>query len=223
MKLLTNMCLAAFLMGLLCAQAGAGTDKDVALVLKTRGKVGVAIPNSKKWRVARRGVRLDSGQKIRTGEGSLAALVFTDDKSLLKVRPNSTVTIEGKREKEGIVKRISLAFGEIWAKVTRQKTRLRVETPSGVATVKGTEFSALYSDGEFFVFCQEGLMELFNQFGTMALGANEMARLVQGSPPERIEGDPNDIFDLSDDEIRQLEIEFEDEDGNKKKLILEFE
>ncbi|MFQ5752589.1 MAG: hypothetical protein ACE5HI_11385, partial [bacterium] len=104
-----------------------------------------------------------------------------------------------------------------------QNTSMRVETPSGVATVKGTEFNALFVNDNFLVYCQQGLIELFNQFGSMLLGENEMGRLIAGAPPERIQGDPNEIFDLSDeDEGLKLEIEFEDEAGNKKKLIIDF-
>ena len=78
-------------------------------------------------------------------------------------------------------------------------------------------------DGQFLVFCQEGLMELVNQFGTMLLGANEMARLTPNSPPQKIQGNPDEIFDMSDEsEKESLEIEFEDADGNKKSLIIDF-
>ncbi len=197
-------------------------DSDVALVLKTNGAVQLKKNSRSQWANAKRGQRLDSGQAVRTGNNSLAALVFTDDKTLLKVRANSNVTIQGKREKAGIIKRIRLGFGQIWAKVTKQNTAMRVESPSGVATVKGTVFNCLVTDDAFFVFCQEGLMEVLNQFGTMLLGANEMARLTKNSGPERVQGNPSDIFELEDDAgTRQLEIEL-DKEGEKKKLILEF-
>jgi len=198
-------------------------DKDVALVLKTAGQVELRPTSRSPWAKAKRGQRLDSGQAVRTGNSSLAALVFTDDKSFLKVRSNSNVTINGKREKKSIVKRISLAFGQIWAKVTKQNTAMRVEAPSGVATVKGTTFSCLYnSQEEFVVFCQSGLLEVVNRFGTLLLGSNQMARLRSNSPPERLSGNPGDLFELEDDGgAGQIEIELEKE-GEKRKLILEF-
>ncbi len=209
----------------LLAQPGrSADDKDVALVLKTAGKVELGKVGGNKWQLAKRGHRVDSGEVVRTSDNSLAALVFTDDKSLLKVRSNSNITIKGKREEEGIVKRIQLAFGEIWAKVSKQRTDMRVESPSGVATVKGTEFNCLVAEDNFFVLCREGLVELANQFGTMLLGANEMARIRQGAAPQRMTGNPDDIFELTgDDDSQSLEIEFEDENGNKKKLIIDFE
>jgi ferric-dicitrate binding protein FerR (iron transport regulator) len=204
--------------------AQAQNDKDVALMLKTKGKVEVNQQGRNIWSQANRGERIHSGQVVRTGDEALAALVFTDDKTQLKIRSNSSVTINGKREKEGVVKRISLGFGELWAKVTRQNTAMRVETPSGVATVKGTEFNALYLNAIFYVYCQEGLIEIFNQFGTMLLGPNEMARLLQGQPPQRIEGNPNDLFELSGDDSQGsvIEIEFENSEGSQKKLIIEY-
>ena len=199
-------------------------EKDIALVLKTVGNVELGAEARSQWLPAKRGARLNSGQIVRTGERSLAALVFTDDKTLLKVRANSNVKIKGERKNNTIVKRIQLAFGQIWAKVTRQNVSMRIESPSGVATVKGTIFNCLVADDNFYVFCEEGLMELVNQFGTMLLGANEMAKMTKSSGPERLTGDPGDIFDLSDDDVgKQLELEFEDDDGNKKTIILDFE
>lgn len=205
----------------ICPSLKAENDKDVALVLKTKGKVELNKQGRLNWAPARRGERVNSGEVVRTGDNSLAALVFTDDKTLLKVRSNSNVTIHGKREKNRIIKRLSLSIGELWAKVTRQNTSMRVESPSGVATVKGTEFNCLFRE-DFYVYCVEGLMDIFNQFGTLLLGAGEMARIVPGSPPERYEGDPNEIFDMSSDEGTKLEIEFEDDEGNRKRLIFDF-
>ncbi len=215
---------AALLVAIAVSAARAQNDKDVALMLKTKGMVEVNQQGRNVWSAANRGERIHSGQVVRTGDESFAALVFTDDKTQLKIRANSSVTINGKREKEGIAKRISLGFGELWAKVTRQNTAMRVETPSGVATVKGTEFNALYLNAIFYVYCQQGLLEVFNQFGTLLLSGNEIARLVQGQPPERFVGNPDELFELGDDDGQgsTLEIEFENQDGNKKKLIIEY-
>jgi len=201
----------------------AQNDKDVALILKTGGTVGLNKKGMSSWSKAKRGQRLHSKDKVRTGKKSLAALVFTDDKSLLKVRSNSSVTINGQRQKNSIAKRIQLTFGELWAKVTKQNVSMRIETPSGVATVKGTEFYCSFADGVFLVFCREGLIELSNQFGTLMLASNEMAELKLGSPPKIINTNPNDVFDMSEQgDLRELEIQFEDENGNKKSLIIDF-
>lgn len=202
-------------------------DDDVALVLKTLGTVQLNQEGRQGWRPAQRGYRLNSGEIVQTADRSLAAIIFTDDKSLLKMRANSRVTIQGKREEKSILKKLTLGFGEIWAKITKQDTEMRVETPSGVATVKGTEFNALFNNEnrDFIIFCREGLMELFNQYGRMSLGADEIARMRPGTPPERMQVDPNSIFELSGEEGEgmELRIDFENEDGNPKSLILDLE
>lgn len=198
-------------------------DKDVALMLKSKGQVHLRAAAQKDWEPAKVGARLHSGEIVRTGDRSLAAIVFTDDKSLLKVRSNSSVTIKGQRQKNSIVKTVTLNLGQIWSKVTKQNTSMRIETPSGVATVKGTEFNCSFVSGIFMIYCKEGLMDVFNQWGRILLGADEMARLVQGSAPQRVEGDPDQFFDPNDDELgSEIIINYKDKDGNEKKLILDF-
>ncbi|MFQ5707672.1 MAG: FecR domain-containing protein [bacterium] len=214
----------AFCALLLCGNVFADNDKDVALMIKTKGKVEIRQSGRRNWVLARRGNRLDSGQVVRTGASSLAAVVFTDDKTLMKIRANSSVTIKGKREKNSIIKTLTLNAGELWAKVSRQRSAaMRIETPSGVATVKGTELNCLYLNDTFVVFCKKGLIELINQLGSLLLGANEMGRIVRGSAPQRFTGNPNDVFEMGEDELgSKIEIFFEDKDHNKKKLILQF-
>jgi len=208
----------------LLATAGLAKDSgSVALVLKTAGSVAISKEGRSTWSRVRRGERVHSGEALKTGQRSVAALVFTDDKSLMKVRANSNVTIKGKREKNSIAKRIQIAFGEIWAKVTKQNVSMRIESPSGVATVKGTELNCLFANDNFFVFCKRGLIELSSPTGIAMLRANEMGRIERGKAPEKIQGDPAKIFDLSnEDSGKSMEIEFEDADGNKKTLIIDF-
>lgn len=218
-KYVVLMITVAILPGLLKGADG----RNIALMLKTRGKVEIKKLRARSWTAALRGQRINSGEIVRTGDKAFAALIFTDDRSLLKVRANSSVQIQGKREKNSIAKTIGLNLGELWAKVTKQNSSMRIDTPSGVATVKGTELSALFENDNFIVYCYEGIVELFNQFGRMLLRAKQMARMTRNSPPQQIEGNPEDIFRLSGgSEGQKLEIEFEDEQGNKKKLIIEF-
>ncbi len=215
--------LTALALCLLTTVALAKGSGSVALVLKTAGSVAITKQGRSTWSSARRGERIHSGEVLKTGQRSVAALVFTDDKSLMKIRSNSSVTIKGKRVKNSIAKRIQIAFGEIWAKVTKQNVSMRIESPSGVATVKGTELNCLFANDNFFVFCQRGLVELSSPTGVAMLRANEMGRIERGKAPEKIQGDPSKIFDLSnEDSGKSMEIEFEDADGNKKTLIIDF-
>jgi len=215
-------------LAVLAASTGAmaQTAKDVALMIKTSGAVEVNKSTNGDWQMASKGTRLDAGNQVRTGEQSLAALVFVDDKSLLKVRDNSTVTINGKREKNRISKTIVMEAGQLWAKVTKGQTNFRIETPSGVAAVKGTEFYGLLDDaGNFFIFCTDGIVELFNRLGRVLVEQGYTGVCNQNQAPE---SNPTDLSQLPDwgsegGQGGEIEIEFQDENGNKKKLKIQYE
>ncbi len=220
------LCARLLALAVLVASTGAmaQTAKDVALMIKTSGKVDVNKSTNGDWQMASKGTRLDAGNQVRTGEQSLAALVFVDDKSLLKVRDNST--INGKREKNRISKTIVMEAGQLWAKVTKGQTNFRIETPSGVAAVKGTEFYGILDDaGNFFIFCTDGIVELFNRLGRVLV---EQGFTGVCNPNQAPESNPTDLSQLPDwgsegGQGGELEIEFQDENGNKKKLKIQYE
>ena len=195
------------------------------MVLKANGDVRVnraMAPNAEK---AGRGTRLHSGNVLRTGDGSSAAMVFTDDKSILKVRANSKVNIAGEREEAGILKTLKLEFGQLWAKITRSSTPFRVETPSGMAAVKGTQFYLLVDPkGGTIVFCLEGAVELANKLGKALVGAGQTGIMNDKTPPVSRPSNPNEVPKWGDEqgEGGSFEIEFQDADGQKKKLKLEY-
>jgi len=226
MKIRLRAALAVLALSMISSSTHAQTAKDVALMIKTSGAVEVNKSTNGDWQMASKGTRLDAGNQVRTGEESLAALVFVDDKSLLKVRDNSTVTINGKREKNRISKTIVMEAGQLWVKVTKGQTNFRVETPSGVAAVKGTEFYGILDDaGNFFIFCTDGIVELFNRLGRVLV---EQGFTGVCNPNQAPESTPTDLSQLPDwgsegGQGGELEIEFQDENGNKKKLKIQYE
>jgi hypothetical protein len=201
------------------------TNDDVAIILKSKGKVKVRKGKMQKWGDGQRGVRLDSGDLVKTYEQSLAAVMFTDDKSLLKVRDNSILAIRGKRTGKSISKRITCKFGNFWIKVTKQKSQLSVETPSGVAAVKGTEFYCIVdSDGNTMVLVINGIVELINKLGKALAKAGETGKLMKGQPPEVSPTDPKTMqsWATEDEQSNEFLFEFQDSDGNKKNLKINY-
>ena len=199
-------------------------EKDIALMLKKVGKVDVARKNGDKWLHAQKGMRLDSGNIIRTGDKSLAALIFSDDKSLLKIRANSRVTLRGKRKQASISKSIFLKLGELWTRVTKGNP-FRVETPSGVAAVKGTEFYVSVDEfGNMIVYCIEGVIELINRFGSVELHAGERGTANPNSAPQKgvasLDEMPN--WGQENKEEKNIEIEFQNDSGDKKILKIKY-
>ena len=114
----------------------ADNAKDIAIILKVKGTVKIQTANTKKWRMATKGMRLNSGDYINTGGNSLAAIMFMDDMRLIKIRENSTISIKGKCERSLIAKGLNFSLGQLWTKITKQKSDFCVEIPSGIAAIK---------------------------------------------------------------------------------------
>lgn len=222
-KFVLSLYLLFFLTGIgLHAQSN---DNDVAIILKSKGKVKIRKEKQQRWDDGNRGHRLDSGDIIKTYEQSLAAVMFTDDKSLLKVRDNSTLAIRGKRSNNSISKQIACKLGNFWIKVSKQKSKLLVETPSGVAAVKGTEFYCIVdSEGNTIVLVIDGIVELMNKLGKALAKAGQTGKLVNGQPPEVFPTDPESVPDWAEDDKQsnELQFEFQDSDGNKKNLKINY-
>ena len=196
--------------------------RDVAIMLKTSGDVRVKKAVNKKWYYGKRGIRLDSGDMIKTAKNSLAAVMFTDDKSVIKVRDKSLVAIRGKREKKSITKRVLCTLGKFWVKVSKQKTKFVVETPSGIAAVKGTEFYGIVEeDGSTTIIAIEGIVELMNELGKVLVQAGESGKLTKNGEPAKYRTPDSERPDWSEEEKngeQELKMEFKDEDGNRKTL-----
>ena len=86
------------------------------------------------------GTILSNGDKIRTGSKGFVAIIFIDDKSTLKLKENTEAVITGQRSAASISKKINMDIGTVRATVTKQNTDFVIQTPTSVASVKGTDF-----------------------------------------------------------------------------------
>jgi len=202
---------------------GRAASKDIALVLKVRGDVRYR-SREINWTSLKRGRRLTSGDRIRTGEEALVALVFSDDKSMMKIRSDSEVSIRGERKKRGITKRLFMGLGEMWAKVNPRGGGFRLETPSGVAAVRGTEFYGLVdTEGITTIIGVSGVVELFNELGSVLINEGETGQATKGQAPTVGESTNFPNWGGEDEEgSGEIELEFEDEDGFKKRLKIKY-
>lgn len=199
--------------------------KAIAFVRKASGDAEYLKLKSSHWETLRRGARLNSGDRIRTGDGSLVAIVFTDDKSMMKIRSYSDVTIKAKRSPRTFSKRIFAQFGELWFKITSGNNRFALETPTGIAAVKGTEFYALVDkEGATTIIGIEGLVELITQAGRALLKGGNTGKFASGETPEIKKSEPDEVPDWGEETAgdKTLEMEFQDDKGNKKKLKIKF-
>ena len=213
-----------FVLLMLGIMGSAFAARDVALVLKVRGEARVRRSRFRKtWKPLRKGYRLHGGDRVRTGSDALVAIVFSDDKSLMKIRSESEVAIRGERTKKGFRKRISMSLGQLWAKVTPGGGGFRVETPSGVAAVKGTEFYLLCDEsGMTTVIGIEGIVQLFNELGSVMVGKGQTGVLKKNQKPSVEKSQKVEDWAGEDEGGKEIQIEFENDEGTKKQLKIRY-
>ncbi len=202
-------------------------SKDVAIVLKSTGDVQVKEAGTKKWYSGDRGRRLNSGDIVKTSKSALVAVMFTDDKTLLKVRENSTIAIKGKREKDTIAKSIFCTVGEFWLKASKQKKQLLVETPSGVAAVKGSAASFVVTPDTTNVVVTDGVFELFNKYGRILVSLGETGKLFRDGKPIKYQSTAAEIKAAGENDQGlpvegELKFKFLDSEKNEKSLIIKY-
>ncbi|MBN2600423.1 MAG: FecR domain-containing protein, partial [Candidatus Marinimicrobia bacterium] len=130
--------LARFFVVALLVSITASAQNYFATVLKSTGSVYVKPSGETEFNVnAEMGMGLHIGDAIMTGDDGFVAVIFTKDKSLVKIRKNSEVSIR----EEYSVRTVKVSEGRVLASVTPGvKGSFRVETPTSVASVKGTKF-----------------------------------------------------------------------------------
>jgi hypothetical protein len=193
----------------------------VAVVIKSKGEVTIKNVTSGKSVTAKRGTRLNDGDKISTGKNGRVAVKFIDDNSLLRIRTNSTCTINSKKEGGSVAKNIFVEVGTIFSKITRQKSSFSVTTPTSVASVKGTIFWTVQKfKGSTQFFGEEGTVEVSNDAGSALMKKGETATVTsKNSKPIVTKTKPGEGPTLDEaDAPDEFEFEFEDASGNKKLL-----
>ncbi len=93
----------------------------------------------KDWQIARRGATLSSGDRIRTGENSVAVVKFKD-RSLVLVRERSILTITGTTNGSLFTKSVDVENGAAGFNINKQRSNeeFRFSSPTSVASIRGT-------------------------------------------------------------------------------------
>lgn len=201
--------------------------KGVAFVLKVRGKLYLKRHGEVKWADARRGTILNSGDDLKTEFNSLAAIKFTDNSAIIKMRENTYLTINAEREERTLAKKLYMEAGDLWARVNPEAGPFRVETPTAVASVKGTEWVMSVSpDGDTcVVWGIQGLVELVNDYGVVTIRSGYIGTSIAGSPPTvdtMVVAVSTEQFEVVKEMEQELEIEFENPEGVKRKIKIKF-
>jgi hypothetical protein len=206
---------------------------NIAVVLKIADQVEFQKAATDSWAVASRGLILSSGDKLRTGRPGSVAVLFVDDRSLLKLAEATEVTFSATRDGGTVSKRIWMGVGNLWAKVTKaEDPHFEVETPTSVASVKGSEFYSLEDEetGNT-LHALTGQYLYKNEFGEVELSGG-MTGQSDGQSPPRVGpteagalpdfGGGLEGYDEGPDgrERRILRIEVMDEEGERRMLVI---
>ncbi|MAJ34055.1 MAG: FecR domain-containing protein [Candidatus Neomarinimicrobiota bacterium] len=201
----------------------------IAVATKVNGDVEIMPVDTKNFSKLKPGTVLSDGDKIRTGNSGFAVIIFIDDKSILKLKGNSEATIAGQRTSASISKKINMDSGTVRATITKQNVNFVIQTPTSVASVKGTDFWLLsdpISGDE--VIGLDGIVNLTNN------ETGEEVDVTEGnsgiSNPDGSVGleetDPNSIpDDPSDDQEgpSQIRIYLDGPNGEQKVIVIDYQ
>ncbi len=202
----------------------------IAVATKVKGVAEILKTEAKNFTLLKSGTILDDGDKIRTGKSGFVAIIFIDDKSILKIKENSEAVITGKKTKKSISKKINMDGGTIRASITKQNVDFVIQTPTSVASVKGTDFWMLVDEllGDQIIGL-EGQVSLVNtETGQEVLVSTGM---TGSSTPDGQVGIsqtdqssiPEDPSDESQEGSSQVRIYLEGPNGEQKVFIIEYQ
>ena len=201
----------------------------VAVTTKVKGLVEIMPFGKDNFSDLKPGTILADGDKIRTGSSGFTAIIFIDDKSTLKLKENSEAIINGQRSARSIAKKINMDVGTIRATVNRQNSNFVIQTPTSVASVKGTDFWMITDpvDGDL-VIGLEGIVSLINNEtgsevdvigGTSGISTPDGDLAVEETEESSIPDDPTD----QGGQQSEIKIYFEGPNGEQKVLIIDYQ
>ncbi len=149
--------------------AGLNAIDSVAYPLKVKGSVDLT--RNLESSALKLGDKLYNRDEIETKAESYAAIQFEDKSSIVKLFPNTILNIRTEKEGEKYNKKSMLKMGELWAKVGKGTGKFEIETPTTVASVKGTNFMLnVAEDGSTELITFEGEV----QFQNISTGQTEV-------------------------------------------------
>lgn len=222
-KTLCMLVLGLFMTSSLFAQ---GT-KSIAVTAKIKGKTEHKVAGGDYAPNLKRGKQISDKDWVRTQDDGYIALMFIDDKSLLKLRENTELEIKAVRSGAGLDKSIQMSFGKLKAEISPQFSGVfTISTPTSVASVKGTTFWIISTpEGDQFIGIDGVVVVTNNQSGetvTVTVGQTATSNAdgtidVQPTPEGGVPDDPGE-----DDEGNQLRIRLENPEGETKEVIIDF-
>ncbi|MFC2075460.1 FecR domain-containing protein [candidate division KSB1 bacterium] len=217
----------------------AADGSDVAIVFKTKGRIDARKAAQNRWiEQVGIGFRLDSEDRIKALDKSMAAIMFTDDRSLIKVQANTELEIQGERQADNINKKVELDLGGMFFNIAPQDKPFEIVTPTSVASVKGSVGFIEYSPGGSTVLSMlSGLVVMFStatgdsvsvgngQTGEVSEGGNTAVAKTTTEASAVIRAETGDMLVptiQADQSRKEIIIEFRDDQGNIRRVRIPY-
>jgi len=198
--------------------------ESVGIALKVKGDV--ILTHAEVNINAKDGTELENNDVLESKSESFAVVKFIDGSSVVKLFPNSILTISAEKTNGKLNKKSTVKLGELWAKVTKNTGEFVVETPTTVVSVKGTKFVLAVDENGFTdLFTLEGVVNMKNKKDDIEadVGAGQKAHST---------GENEIIFGVIEEGEMEgydvilpetLNINLENDSGEKRKINIEFE
>ena len=219
----------AVLFGAVAASAAApsGSGNTVGLISKVIQDVSHK-KIDKDWQKAQKGEPLVSGDRVKTGERSIAIIKFLDN-SLVRVRELSELTVSGTLNGGAFLKSVDLQNGVVGFSIQKQKPQeeFRFASPTSVASIRGT--GGLFTTSVFAdtLTVIEGIVTFTNKTSGQSVdvhegftGISNPNGSLQNRPATRTERMAAEEA-AGSGSLRKLELELRDNQGKSKKLHID--
>jgi hypothetical protein len=166
-----------------------------------QGTVEIKNPDQANFLPAVDGIHLQVQGQVRTGTDSRLRLDFPSG-SILRIAPDSLFTLQiNELQNSNPLTRLKLETGQIW--IMLQGGELEVETPSGVASVRGSYMSVWVDPltSDVWVTCVEGLCQTENPTAVLDMVAGEGAFLAHWDTEGTDPPPPPKLGSLSQEDI----------------------
>ncbi|MBX3596902.1 MAG: FecR domain-containing protein [Rhizobiaceae bacterium] len=123
------------------------------------------------------------GDVLRTNALGNLAVLFSD-RTQVRLGRNTTLVV--KQIGTPSETKFGLESGTIWARAERGGQGLTVETPAATAAIRGTDWTMTVDGDKTSIIVLEGLVEFYNEQGSVSLAQGEAAVARIGEKPSKI-------------------------------------
>jgi tetratricopeptide (TPR) repeat protein len=139
------------------------------------------------WNAAKAKQGLFPTNYVRTLDLSRMAIVFAD-RTQMRLAPNSLLQIKEAGKGPDAKTTVNLNAGRSWMQSKSAPQNLRVETPTAVAAIRGTDWEmAVEPDGKSTLSVFSGEVDLSNEFGSVNVRRGEQAVAEKGKAPVKLQ------------------------------------